>query len=85
MPSELRTALYGTFTFSRTGHHGYYQGGDANLEELNKEAMQHVSCSGIPTEKNWQQVFRNLPKMEKVNFEVLTKVFKILLNIHFAL
>ena len=71
MPRELQTALHETFTYSRTGSLGHYQGGDANLEELNKEAKRHVSSAGVPKEKDWEQVFRNLPKMKTVKHHIL--------------
>ncbi|XP_072014086.1 uncharacterized protein [Amphiura filiformis] len=74
MPNDARTALYEAHTLSRCNKVGHYQGGDANLEELNKEVKQHVSCTGVPTRNQWQQVFRNLPKMKKVRQATLKDV-----------
>ena len=46
---------------------GKCQGGDAILEEINKESKAWLKMSGIPTEEQWLQVFRNLDDLNKVN------------------
>lgn len=46
------------------------QGGDALLEEINKESKSLLKLSGIPSEKHWLRVFRNLDQLNEVEFEL---------------
>lgn len=67
MPSGVKNILHATFTFNRTGNIGSYQGGDANLEEINKEAKSNISNIGVPDNEQWTRCFRNLEKMNEVH------------------
>ena len=52
---------------SRTGNVGHYQGGDAMLEEINKEAKHWISPLGVPyTNQEWLKAFRNLDNPNEV-------------------
>ena len=53
-------------TLSRTGRVGHYQGGDACLEEINKEAKAWIPPTGVPTDTDWVKVFRNLDNLNEV-------------------
>lgn len=66
MPYEVREILHSSYTTSRTGNAGHYQGGDACLELLNKEAKAWIKQSAVPSEKEWLRVFRNMDSMNKV-------------------
>lgn len=41
---------------------------DALLEEVNNESKACCKLGGIPTESQWIRVFRNLDKLNEVNF-----------------
>ena len=64
LPEEVRELIQNTITTSRNGKIGHYQGGDALLEEINKNAKKWVI--GVPTDKQWKQSFRNLDTVTKV-------------------
>jgi len=51
------------------------QGGDATLEELNKDSKSWLKMAGIPTKEQWLQVFRNMDGLNKV-FLFLKKASK---------
>ena len=60
MPCKLRKVMENLISGSRTMTLGRCQGGDAMLEEINKEAKSWLKMSGIPSNDQWLQVFRNL-------------------------
>ena len=66
MPNELREVKKKYVSHSRTGHSGKFQGGDACLEEVNKESKSWLKLSGIPSEERWLRIFRNLDSLNKV-------------------
>ena len=66
MPAALKSIKDKYVSVSRTGRIGHYQGGDALLEEINKESKAWCKLGGIPTEAQWLRVFRNLDKLNKV-------------------
>ena len=66
MPKELKVIADESKSLSRTGNAGYYQGGDACLEEINKQGKKWVPGNGVPREMDWLKIFRNLDKLEKV-------------------
>ena len=76
MPKELDGIMQEFISGSRTMNMGKCQGGDAMLEEINKETKSWLKMSGIPSEEQWLQVFRNLDDLNKVKFH--NKVFFIL-------
>ena len=53
MPAKLKEVMYSSMTLSRTGRVGHYQGGDACLEEINKEAKAWIPPTGVPTDTDW--------------------------------
>lgn len=63
MPLEVKNVVYTSMTLSRTGNTGHYQGGDACLEEVNREAKSWISPVGVPTPNDWLKVFRNLDRL----------------------
>ena len=67
MPKELLAVLEEHISSSRTNTEGKYQGGDALLEEFNKESKSWLKLAGIPTGEQWTQVFRNLDDMNNVS------------------
>ena len=67
MPDQLRDEKERFISVSRTGRKGHYQGGDALLEEVNKESKGWLSMTGVPTNTQWQRVFRNLDNLNKVS------------------
>nr|XP_054760538.1 uncharacterized protein LOC129266750 [Lytechinus pictus] len=68
MPKEVLDTLCRSFTLSRTGRSGHYQGGDACLEEINKEGKAWLKLGGgIPNDMRWRRIFRNLKKLEKLS------------------
>jgi hypothetical protein len=71
MPEDLKDLIMRSFTLSRTGNVGHYQGGDACLEEINKEAKSWISPVGVPTEKEWVKTFRNLDSLSEVKHKLL--------------
>ena len=66
MPDEIRKVKEKHVSSSRTGHAGKFQGGDALLEEVNKESKAWLKLSGIPSEERWLRIFRNLDDLNKV-------------------
>lgn len=66
MPPELQNVLIKHKTASRTGDIGQSQGGDAMLEEINKESKSWLKLSGVPSEEQWLRVFSNLDDLNKV-------------------
>ncbi|MES9884493.1 MAG: hypothetical protein ABW185_26915, partial [Sedimenticola sp.] len=75
MPPSLNDLVHSSLTLSRVGNAGHYQGGDACLEEINKEAKSWVSPVGVPTEKEWEKVFRNLDSLNKVFMSCIIVIF----------
>ena len=73
MPKELLELKNKYISSSKTGTPGKYQEGDALLEEVNKDSNSWLKLSGIPTEKHWLRVFRNLDALNRVND--LLKIF----------
>ena len=55
-----------SMTASRTGGFGHNQGGDALLEEVNKNAKAWII--GVPTNEQWERSFRNLDILSEVQF-----------------
>jgi len=51
---------------SKTGTCGKCQGGDAMLEELNKESKSWLKMSGVPSNDRWLKVFRNIDELTQV-------------------
>ena len=66
MPDQLRERLDCVPSYSRNNNVGHYQGGDAMLEEINKEAKSWISPLGVPTNANWQKIFRTLDMLNEV-------------------
>ena len=66
MPKELHDCMKKYVSSSRTGKTGKCQGGDALLEEVNKESKSWLILSGIPSEQHWLRVFRSLDKLNEV-------------------
>ena len=77
MPAELRTAMGKYISGSRTMTLGKCQGGDAMLEEINKETKSWLKMTGIPTEDQWLHVFRNLDDLSKVRKYLKILYFRI--------
>lgn len=65
MPEEVKAKMNASITLSRTGRKGHYQGGDAILEEINKEAKSWIP-PGVPTETQWIRVFRTMDDIRQV-------------------
>ena len=63
-PLSLKEVVLGCLTASRGNNIGHYQGGDALLEEINKEAKEWMI--GVLTEAQWERSFRNLDSISKV-------------------
>ena len=66
MPEKLREVLKKYVSGSRTMSIEKCQGGDAFLEETNKEVKSWLKMAGVPTEAQWLNVFRNLDDLTKV-------------------
>ena len=62
----LKEIVLGCLTASCSNNVGHYQGGDAILEEINKEAKQWMI--GVPTKAQWERSFRNLDSISKVQY-----------------
>ena len=67
MPEELNNFKKQFMSGSRTGNIDKSQGGDALLEEVNKESKSWLKMAGIPSEKQWLRVLRNLDKLNEVS------------------
>ena len=68
MPNTVKAIVMDSLSLSRTGHSGHYQGGDACLEEINKAAKSWIPCTGVPLDKHWLKVFRNLERLDRVSY-----------------
>ena len=66
MPQKVKEIVFSSMTLSRVGNTGHFQGGDACLEEVNKEAKAWISPVGVPSDRDWIKVFRNLDKQNEV-------------------
>ena len=73
MPTELKEVLNKYLSGSRTKTLGKCQGGDAMLEEVNKESKSWLKMAGIPSNDQWQNVFRNLDELSKVIMQHVDK------------
>ena len=51
IPNEVKQSMHSTFSMSRNGKDGHYQGGDAIIEEINKQGKKWII--GVPTEMQW--------------------------------
>ena len=69
MPQELRDVLDKFATGSKTMTIGKCQGGDALLEELNKDSKSWLKMAGIPGDDQWLRVFRNIDGLNEVFFK----------------
>lgn len=67
MPKSIKEKVLSSLSLSRNNNIGHYQGGEAMLEEINKEAKSWISPLGVPTNKDWLKVFRNSDKFNQVN------------------
>ena len=67
MPEKIKETLDRYVSGSKQMRMGKCQGGDAMLEELNKESKSWLTMAGIPGEEQWLRVFRNLDDLNKVN------------------
>ena len=68
MPQELRDVMDKFVTGSKNMTPGKCQGGDAMLEELNKDSKSWLKMAGIPGNEQWLRVFRNIDDLNKVIF-----------------
>ena len=68
IPNELRVITEKYISGSRTMTVKKCQGGDALLEEINKESKSWLKMAGIPSEELWLRIFRNLDELNKVRF-----------------
>lgn len=66
MLKELHDVMTEFLSGSRTTTMGKCQGGDAMLEEVNKETKAWLKMAGIPTDDQWLQVFRNFDELHKL-------------------
>ena len=60
MPQQIKEILSHYVSGSKFMKMGKCQGGDAMLEELNKDSKSWFKKAGIPGEEQWLTVFRNL-------------------------
>ena len=67
MPEEVKRVVEESMSTSRRGNTGHYQGGDACLEEINKNAKSWISPHGVPSDEEWLKVFRSLDKLNEVS------------------
>ena len=74
MPTELREVMEKYISGSCTMTLGKCQGGDAILEEINKESKSWLKMAGEPAKDQWLHVFRNLDELEKVRKYLLHKI-----------
>ncbi len=72
IPEQVRSAFHSSYTASRTAQEGCYQGGDACLEELNKDAKSWLKHTGVPNNSRWLRIFRSLDKLKKASFIFVT-------------
>lgn len=71
MPNNLRETMYKYVSSSKTMIPGKCQGGDAMLEELNKESKSWLKMAGIPGEE--QCVFRYIDSLNEVCYKNMYK------------
>ena len=67
MPEELNNFKKQFMSGSRTGNIDKSQGGDALLEDVNKDSKSWLKMAGIPSEKHWLRLFRNLDKLNEAS------------------
>jgi len=67
MPNELSNILDVYVSGFKSMKIGKCQGGDALLEELNKDSKSWLTMAGIPGEEQWLRVFRNLDSLNEVS------------------
>jgi hypothetical protein len=65
-PAEVKTFLEKTESFSVSGNISKGEGGDFVLESVNGKTKRWLP-PGIPTEKHWLKVCRNVDTLDKVN------------------
>ena len=75
MPPDLKDLLEKYVSGSKNGTWNKCQGGDAMLEELNKETKSWLKMSGVPTNEQWLTIFRNIDELTKVIFFTFLKTF----------
>ena len=61
MPTEVKEILKKYVSGSKYKRLGKCQGGDAALEELNKESKAWFKTQGIPSNEQWKDVITGLP------------------------
>ena len=66
MPQELQEVLKNFVSSNRTMTLEKCQGGDALLEEINKESKSWLKMAGVPSTEQWLHLFRNLDELLKV-------------------
>ena len=66
MPQELREIMHHFVSGSKNNIKGKCQGGDAMLEELNKELKSWLKMAGVPSDEQWLNVARNIDNLNKV-------------------
>ncbi len=66
MPVDMKVVMEESYSVSRTGRKGHYQGADACLEEINKNGKAWISPHGVPANEEWLKVFRNLDQLNQV-------------------
>ena len=66
MPPELKAIMDKYISGSRTMTADKCQGGNALLEEINKESNSWLKLSGIPSDDQWLRIFRNLDELNEV-------------------
>ena len=66
MPFDLKEVIANYISGSRTMTTGKCQGGDALLEEINKESKSWLKMAGVPSDDQWLRIFRNLDELNKV-------------------
>lgn len=68
MPSVINYVclLAALFSQTRIKNIGHYQGGEAMLEEIKKEAKSWIPSMWVPSGQEWLEVFINLNKLNKV-------------------
>ena len=67
MPEELKNLKKQFMSGSRTRNIDKLQTGDALLDEVNKDSKSWLKTAGIPSEKQWLRVFRNLDKLNEAS------------------
>ena len=66
MPSNLKNIMEQYISGNKSGKRDKCQGGDALLEEVNKESKAWLKMAGVHTEQQWIRVFRNLDNLSQV-------------------